>query len=92
MDDMAKGSSISSYPNPFSNSTTISFTAEESGPTSLKVYDLTGREVATLFEGNVEAGAQYAETFKASNKKGGVYIYRLVNGNTIKSGRMLMLK
>lgn len=83
---------ISSYPNPFSESTTIRFTAKENGYTSLKVYDITGREVATLFDGNAEVGVTYTQDFKASNKQAGVYIYRLVNGGTAKSGTMLLVK
>ncbi|WP_162055067.1 T9SS-dependent M36 family metallopeptidase [Pontibacter pamirensis] len=87
-----QGELVSSYPNPFSESTTIRFTAKESAHTVLKVYDITGREVATLFEGNAESGVKYTKDFKASNKQAGVYIYRLVNGGTAKSGTMLLVK
>ncbi|RDV13260.1 T9SS C-terminal target domain-containing protein [Pontibacter diazotrophicus] len=87
-----QGDLVSSYPNPFSESTTIRFTAKESGQTSLKVFDITGREVATLFEGNAESGVTYSQNFKAANKQAGVYIYRLVNGSTAKSGTMLLVK
>ncbi|WP_299819769.1 T9SS-dependent M36 family metallopeptidase [uncultured Pontibacter sp.] len=86
------GEFILSYPNPFSESTTISFKARESGYTVLKVYDLTGREVETLFEGNAEQGATYNHSFKAAGKESGVYIYKIVNGNTTRSGTMLLMK
>ncbi|QCR23597.1 T9SS-dependent M36 family metallopeptidase [Pontibacter sp. SGAir0037] len=89
---LLQDAAVTSYPNPFSEDATISFTAQESGFASLKVYDVTGRLVATLFEGNVEAGASYSETFTSGNKKSGVYIYRFVNGNTAKSGSMLLIK
>ncbi|MHA6246906.1 T9SS-dependent M36 family metallopeptidase [Pontibacter sp. CAU 1760] len=83
---------VTSYPNPFSESTNIRFTAKESGHTVLKVYDITGREVATLFEGNAERGMTYTKSFKASDKQAGLYVYRLVNGGSMKSGTMLLMK
>lgn len=86
------GEFILSYPNPFSESTTISFKARESGYTVLKVYDITGREVETLFEGNAESGVTYNQSFKASNKKAGIYIYKIVNGSTTRSGTMVLMK
>jgi hypothetical protein len=84
---------VSSYPNPFSESTNIRFTAQESGPTVLKVYDMTGREVATLFDGVAESGVTYTKSFKATSRQAaGVYIYRIVNRSTTKSGTMLLMK
>lgn len=83
---------IVSYPNPFTESTTISFKAKESGYTLLKVYDITGREVATLFEGNAESGVTYNSSFKANDKKNGIYIYKIVNGNTSRSGTMVLIR
>ena len=83
---------VLNYPNPFSESTTISFKAKEAGHTVLKVFDVTGREVETLFEGNVESGKTYTYNFKASEKKSGVYIYKLINGNATRSGTMLLIK
>ncbi|WP_439880304.1 T9SS-dependent M36 family metallopeptidase [Pontibacter sp. MBLB2868] len=83
---------IQSYPNPFSESTTISFKAKETGYTLLKVYDITGREVETLFEGNADSGKTYSYSFKGTNKKSGVYIYRIINGSVSRSGTMLLVK
>jgi extracellular elastinolytic metalloproteinase len=85
-------SAVEIYPNPFSSNATIRFTARESAYSTLKVYDVTGRLVDTLFEGSVEAGSSYTETFNASANTGGVYIYRFVNGNTVKSGKMMLVK
>ncbi|MEJ8803180.1 T9SS-dependent M36 family metallopeptidase [Pontibacter sp. H249] len=83
---------VLSYPNPFSENATISFKAKESGYTVLKVYDVTGREVETLFEGAAEKGTAYNYNFKATGRESGVYIYRLVNGNSTRSGTMLLIK
>ncbi|WP_018479523.1 T9SS-dependent M36 family metallopeptidase [Pontibacter roseus] len=89
---MAEKELFISYPNPFSESTTISFKAKESGFTQLKVYDITGREVETLFEGEVEKGETYNHSFKAAGRENGIYIYRIVNGGSTRSGTMLLMK
>ncbi|NDK56975.1 T9SS-dependent M36 family metallopeptidase [Pontibacter fetidus] len=83
---------ILSYPNPFSESTTISFKARESGHTVLKVYDITGREIETLFSGDAQRGVTYNYNFKPANRESGVYIYKIINGNTTRSGTMLLMK
>lgn len=64
------------YPNPFSSSTRISFTLEEAGNISVKLYDLTGRLVQTVLTGFLEAGS-YEETLVAGNLAGGMYFLRL---------------
>jgi hypothetical protein len=64
------------YPNPFNPSTTIQFSLEDPQFTNLKVYDLLGREVATLVDGMRPAGT-YTEHFDAANLASGTYVYRL---------------
>jgi extracellular elastinolytic metalloproteinase len=81
---------IRNYPNPFTGATTLSFTVKESTFTTLKVYDVTGRELATLFSGEANAGEVYNTEFKGENLSKGVYFYRLVNGSASKTGTMLM--
>ncbi|WP_299703288.1 T9SS-dependent M36 family metallopeptidase [uncultured Pontibacter sp.] len=90
--DLNEREILMSYPNPFSESTTISFKARESGHTVLKVYDITGREVETLFEGDVQQGETYKQTFNAVGRETGMYIYRIVNGSSTRSGTMLLIK
>ncbi|WP_242927917.1 T9SS-dependent M36 family metallopeptidase [Pontibacter vulgaris] len=84
--------SITSYPNPFSESTNLSFTVKESGYTSLNVYDITGRVVATLFDGDATPGVTYTKVFKTNKLSGGIYIYRLVNGKSVQSGSLMVTK
>ena len=70
------------YPNPFNSSAIVSFGLPESAPVALKVYDVLGREVATLVSGKMAAGTHIV-TFDASHLPSGVYFYRLeVNGAT----------
>ncbi len=64
------------FPNPFNPSTNITFTLTESGFTELKVFDLLGREVATLVQENRNAG-DHTIRFDASDLSSGIYIYRL---------------
>lgn len=67
------------YPNPFMGSTTIEYFIPSSGIVSLKVYDLTGRPITTLVNGQVKAGS-HSVRFDGSQLKGGIYYYRLQSG------------
>jgi hypothetical protein len=80
------------YPNPFNPSTVIEFVVPVSGHTTMKVYNVLGQEVATLFEGNAEAGKVNAARFDASNLPSGLYFYTLRNAGKIETKRMLLLK
>ena len=69
------------YPNPFNPTTTIEFTLPEDGRVVLKVYDLTGREVATLVDEERIAGVYQQAVFDASPLASGMYFARLqMNG------------
>ncbi|MCX7878713.1 MAG: S8 family peptidase, partial [Ignavibacteria bacterium] len=77
------------YPNPFNPATVIRFTIPKEGFVSLKVYDLTGREVVTLVNENRKPGT-YDVKFDASKLSSGVYFYRLESGE-FRAIRKLML-
>ncbi len=79
------------YPNPFNPSTTIRFEIAAAGMTTLKVYDVMGREARTLVNKELEAGA-YSATFDASNLPSGTYLYVLQSGAQRLTGKMLLLK
>jgi hypothetical protein len=79
------------YPNPFNPSTNIIFEFRVSGYVSLKVYDVLGREVATLVNEYRQAG-RYEVNFDAKNISGGVYYYRLNVSNFLDSKKMILLK
>ena len=88
------------YPNPFNPTTTIHFNvaASNAGAThvSLKIYDISGREVKTLITGVMEPG-HYSVQWDSTNDRGevvsgGVYIYRMVADDFIATQKMILLK
>ena len=79
------------YPNPFNPSTTISFTMNETATASLKVYDLAGREVATLVEGLTAIG-EHSVTFDAASLSTGVYFYTLETAAGSETRKMVLVK
>jgi hypothetical protein len=79
------------YPNPFNPSTTISFEMPKADLVELKVFDMLGREVATLVSGLKQPGT-YKVDFDASGLSSGVYIFRLKAGDFIASKKMTLLK
>ncbi|MCX7798264.1 MAG: choice-of-anchor A family protein [Melioribacter sp.] len=79
------------YPNPFNPITTIKFAVPQSGKYSLRVYDILGQEVATLFDGEMNPGTQKV-TFNGNNLSSGVYIYRLIGNNVNITKKMILMK
>jgi hypothetical protein len=77
------------YPNPFNPSTTIRFDLSKSSMVTLKVYDLTGREVATLVNEKLNAGTKEV-VFNATALTTGVYFYTL-NADGYKETKKMML-
>ncbi|MCK9560499.1 MAG: T9SS type A sorting domain-containing protein [Candidatus Marinimicrobia bacterium] len=82
---------MQNYPNPFNPTTTISFQTPQDGKVTLKVYDLLGRDVATIFEGAKPAG-KYFFIFNAGHLPGGIYFYRIEAGNFRQIRKMTFLK
>lgn len=79
------------YPNPFNPSTKIKYDIPKAGFVSLKIYDITGREVADLVDKEL-APAQYEADWNASGFSSGVYFYRLQAADFVKVQRMILLK
>jgi len=79
------------YPNPFNPGTEIEFQLHRAGEVSLIVYDVLGREVATLANGTMNAGT-YRVPFDGRGLASGIYYYRLVAGPFSETRHMLLLK
>ena len=93
------------YPNPFNPTTTIEYTipapprlspsqvdgVRKGSLVSLKIYDILGRQVATLINKRQSPGI-YRVTFDASNLSSGVYLYRLKAGSFTQSRKMILLR
>jgi ligand-binding sensor domain-containing protein len=79
------------YPDPFNPSTTISFSLPGRSYVSLKVYDIMGREVATILSEELPAG-HYARTWNAARVSSGVYFYRMQAGAFNQTKKFVLLK
>ncbi len=82
----------SNYPNPFNPSTNIEFSVPTDGRAVLKVYNILGQEVVTLFDGEATAGRIMKTTFDASRLSSGVYFSRLEMAGQALVKRMVFLK
>lgn len=79
------------YPNPFNPATKIKFDLNKTGFVKLKIYDITGREIASLVNMQLSAG-QYEYKWDASNFASGIYFYTLKLDNASHSKRMVLVK
>jgi hypothetical protein len=82
---------IQNYPNPFNPVTNISYMIPSNSHVSLKVYNVKGQVIATLYEGNQNAGI-YITNFDASSLSSGVYFYALEAGNFKDVKKMALIK
>jgi hypothetical protein len=79
------------YPNPFNPSTFISFQLPVNSHVKLQVFDVNGREVATLVDGNLEAGT-HAVTFAPRERTTGLYFYKITAGKFSQTRKAIMIK
>lgn len=78
------------YPNPFNPSTVISYRLAVNSKVSLKIYDVTGREIITLVNEEQTAG-QHSVVFDGSNFASGIYFYKLVSSSGLVQIRKMIL-
>jgi hypothetical protein len=79
------------FPNPFNPSTTIGYGLPERSHVTLTVYNTLGQQIATLEEGEIEAGF-HEVNFDASSLASGVYLYRLTAGDYVRTRRLVLLR
>jgi|GEM_PF-6964088 hypothetical protein len=79
------------FPNPFNPTTRISFSIPQQSFVSLKVFDITGREIAELINRELNAGS-YTSDFNAANLSSGIYLYSLKTSGFTQTRKMLLIK
>ncbi|MFC2084918.1 FG-GAP-like repeat-containing protein [Bacteroidota bacterium] len=80
------------FPNPFNPTTTITFGLMKESSVNLRIFDILGREVTTLLNGEIKPQGIYNITFNASSLVSGTYIYRLQTNDFIEVRKMTLLK
>ena len=79
------------YPNPFNPTTTISFNLPKESKLNLSVYDINGRLVSQIFDGNMSAG-KHSITWSGNNLSSGVYFYKLSTDGFTDTKKMMLVK
>lgn len=80
------------YPNPFNPVTKINYSLPVDGKVALKIFDVSGREVASLINNEVQNAGYYTVTFNGQNLSSGVYFYRLTSGNFTQTKKLMLIK
>lgn len=93
LDDVAsiEPNLFQNYPNPFNTSTQIRFNLKKSGPVTLKIYNLLGKEIKTILSGIKTAG-EYVVEWDAGGLPSGLYLVRLKAGEFINTKKLLLQK
>lgn len=79
------------YPNPFNPSTKINFALPTSGHVTVKVYNLIGQEVASLINGNLNAG-YHSVNFNGESLSSGIYFYTIKTNDYVETKKMILMK
>jgi hypothetical protein len=80
------------YPNPFNPSTTISFSLPSKSVVSLKIFDMLGREIATIVNNEMLSAGNYSKQWNAQGCCSGVYFYRLRAGTFTETKKLILLR
>jgi len=79
------------YPNPFNPTTIISYQLPAASDVRLEIFDIIGRRVAVLLDGQVQAGVHQID-FNASHLASGLYLYRLTTADAVRTRKMMLVK
>ena len=82
---------LPNYPNPFNASTLIRYELPQSSQVKIEIYDLLGRKVTTLYDGEKQAGHHYV-IWNTGDFSSGIYFYKLRAGEYSESRKMMLLK
>jgi len=90
--DASSSDEINIYPNPFSTSTNIRLSFVQDEQVTIDVISMDGRTIKTIYTGNVTSGSPYNFTFDGSAYKSGIYIVRVISGQTMMVRKIDLLK
>jgi hypothetical protein len=82
---------LTSYPNPFNANTVLNYRLIEPGEIRISIYNIAGQKMATLFDGNQDAG-EHKITWEASQYPSGVYFAKLESAQKTETKKLLLLK
>ncbi|NQU04972.1 MAG: T9SS type A sorting domain-containing protein [Calditrichaeota bacterium] len=82
---------FSVFPNPFNAVATISYSLPYPGNVSLQIYNLTGQQITTLFEGNKQPGI-HNTTLNANSMPSGLYFVKLKASNQVFTQKVMLIK
>ncbi len=84
------------YPNPFNPTTKIDFDLPFDSKVTIAIYDMTGREIMTLLNGDLKPSGFYTANINASALSSGAYFYRIIaeggNNNFVQTKKMMLIK
>ena len=80
------------YPNPFNPSTTIQYSLPEAGDVTMRVYNLLGQEVKTVFDNVSQSAGTHSVVFSASELPSGIYFYSFRVNNFVQVKKMILMK
>jgi hypothetical protein len=83
---------LHAFPNPFNPSTTVEFTSRVDGPATVRVFDLLGRHVATMFDGELTRGTTQRRVFDASGSSSGLYVIRFHSAGSTVTTRIALAR
>ena len=83
---------INIYPNPFSNTTTLQFVLPENDNVKIDIIDISGKQIQTLFNGDVNKDQQYTVSFNGEKLATGIYMYKMTTLNDVYTGKIILIK
>jgi hypothetical protein len=83
---------VKAYPNPFSEKTNLTFVLPQDNHVTLGVYELSGKLIATLFNGDVTQNQEYKVEFDGSSLATGIYMYKMTTNDNVFTGKMILNK
>lgn len=92
VDKVANGVALSAFPNPFRDQTTVQFTTNSNQRVKAAVYDISGREVAQLYNGPATEQQTYTFQFGGAELSNGTYIFRVVSEEGTHSTRLMLAR